>query len=88
MNMNKNNRNKRDKMDDKAFIRAITRLRRGDQYLQGKERDNVIVILAQNDAAFSIAVVTLKCSVQGRPFSIFHFYDALPAKKTKHVTLF
>ena len=33
--MNKNNRNKRDKMDDKAFIRAITRFRNGDQYLKG-----------------------------------------------------
>ena len=76
-------------MEDKAFIRAITRLRRGDQYLQGKERENVIVILAQNDAAFLIAVVTLKCSVQGRPFSIFYFYDALPPKKTQtiHIVL-
>ena len=35
MNMNKNNRNKRDMMDDKAFIRAITRFRNGDQYLKG-----------------------------------------------------
>ena len=32
--MNKNNRNKRDMMDDKAFIRAITRFRNGDQYLK------------------------------------------------------
>ena len=33
MNMNKNSRNRRDMMEDKAFIRAITRLRSGDQYL-------------------------------------------------------
>ena len=36
MNMNKNKRNKRDMIDDKAFIRAITRFRRGDQYLEEK----------------------------------------------------
>ena len=36
MNMNKNKRNKRDMIDDKAFIRAITRFRRGDQYLEKK----------------------------------------------------
>ena len=68
MKMNKKSRNRRDIMEDKAFIRAITRLRRGDQYLQGKERENVIVILAQNDAAFLIAVVTLKCSTGGDLF--------------------
>ena len=38
MNMNKNNRNKRDMMDDKAFIRAITRFRNGDQYLKKLSR--------------------------------------------------
>ena len=32
--MNKNKRNKRDMIDDKAFIKAITRFRNGDQYLK------------------------------------------------------
>lgn len=34
MKMKRKSRNRRDMMDDKAFIRAITRLRRGDQYLE------------------------------------------------------
>ena len=42
MNMNKNNRNKRDMMDDKAFIRAITRFRNGDQYLKSKRNTHII----------------------------------------------
>ena len=37
INMNKNKRNKRDMIDDKAFIKAITRFRSGDQYLEGKK---------------------------------------------------
>ena len=36
MKMNRKSRKSRDMMDDKAFIRAITRLRRGDQYLGEK----------------------------------------------------
>ena len=45
--MNKNNRNKRDKMDDKAFIRAITRFRNGDQYLKGV-KVNIIYVFHRN----------------------------------------
>ena len=41
MNMNKNNRNKRDMMDDKAFIRAITRFRNGDQYLKNRNTNTI-----------------------------------------------
>ena len=36
--MNKNKRNKRDMIDDKAFIKAITRFRNGDQYLKVKNK--------------------------------------------------
>ena len=46
MNMNKNNRNKRDKMDDKAFIRAITRFRNGDQYLRSKRNTHTINLVS------------------------------------------
>ena len=35
--MNKNKRNKRDMIDDKAFIKAITRLRNGDHHLKQKK---------------------------------------------------
>ena len=38
MKMNKKRRKRRDMMDDSAFIRAITRLRSGDQYLKRKDR--------------------------------------------------
>ena len=34
MKMKRKRRKSRDMMEDKAFIRAITRLRRGDQYLK------------------------------------------------------
>ena len=34
MKMNKNSRKRRDRMEDIAFISAITRFRREDQYLQ------------------------------------------------------
>ena len=34
--MNKKSRNNNDIMDDKAFMRAITRFRSGDQYLERK----------------------------------------------------
>ena len=44
--MNKNKRNKRDMIDDKAFIKAITRFRSGDQYLEGKNK--VMMIEAFN----------------------------------------
>ena len=37
MKMKRKRRKSKDMMDDKAFIRAITRLRKGDQYLKGKE---------------------------------------------------
>ena len=37
MKMNKKSRKSSDKIDDKAFIKAITRLRKGDQYLREKE---------------------------------------------------
>ena len=33
MKMNRKRRNSKDMIEDKAFIKAITRLRRGDQYL-------------------------------------------------------
>ena len=46
MNMNKNNRNKRDMMDDKAFIRAITRFRNGDQYLKSKRNTHIINLVS------------------------------------------
>ena len=36
MKINKNRSSKRDIMDDKAFISAITRFLKGDQYLQKK----------------------------------------------------
>ena len=45
MNMNKNNRNKRDMMDDKAFIRAITRFRNGDQYLKSRRNTTFIILI-------------------------------------------
>ena len=35
--MNKNKRNKRDIIDDKAFIKAITRFLKEDQYLKEKK---------------------------------------------------
>ena len=38
MKMNKKRRKRRDMMDDSAFIRAITRLRSGDQYLKRKTK--------------------------------------------------
>jgi Ni/Co efflux regulator RcnB len=38
MKMNRKRRKRSDMMEDKAFIRAITRLRRGDQYLK-RERE-------------------------------------------------
>ena len=34
MKMKRKRRKSKDMMDDKAFIRAITRLRKGDQYLK------------------------------------------------------
>ena len=34
MKMKRKRRRRRDMMDDKAFIRAITRFRSGDQYLR------------------------------------------------------
>ncbi len=34
MKMKRKSKKRRDMMEDKAFIRAITRLRRGDQYLK------------------------------------------------------
>ena len=34
MKMKRKRRRRRDMMDDKAFIRAITRFRNGDQYLK------------------------------------------------------
>ena len=37
MNMNKKRRRRRDMMEESAFIRAITRLRNGDQYLGRKK---------------------------------------------------
>ena len=46
MNMNKNNRNKRDMMDDKAFIRAITRFRNGDQYLKSRRNTTFIMLVS------------------------------------------
>ena len=46
MNMNKNNRNKRDMMDDKAFIRAITRFRNGDQYLKSRRNTTFIILVS------------------------------------------
>ena len=46
MNMNKNNRNKRDMMDDKAFIRAITRFRNGDQYLKQRRNTNIMILVS------------------------------------------
>ena len=46
MNMNKNNRNKRDMMDDKAFIRAITRFRNGDQYLKSRRNTTFIILIS------------------------------------------
>jgi hypothetical protein len=36
MKMKRKRSRSRDKMDDKAFMRAITRFRKGDQYLQEK----------------------------------------------------
>ncbi len=36
MKMNRKRSNRRDRMEDKAFMRAITRLRKGDQYLEKK----------------------------------------------------
>ena len=36
MKMNRKRRNRRDMMEDKAFIKAITRLRSEDQYLKRK----------------------------------------------------
>ena len=40
MNMKRKRRKSKDMMDDKAFMRAITRLRSGDQYLLlERERD-------------------------------------------------
>ena len=36
MKMNKNSRKRRDRMEDIAFISAITRFRREDQYLKAK----------------------------------------------------
>ena len=54
MNMNKNNRNKRDKMDDKAFIRAITRFRNGDQYLKGV-KVNILNVFQRKYFIFSMA---------------------------------
>ena len=34
MKMKRNRRRRRDKMEDKAFMRAITRFLNGDQYLE------------------------------------------------------
>ena len=36
MNMKRKSRSNRDMMEDKAFIKAITRFRKGDQYLKIK----------------------------------------------------
>ena len=36
MKMKRKRRKSRDMMDDKAFMRAITRLRKGDQYLEAE----------------------------------------------------
>ena len=45
MKMNRKSRKSRDMMDDKAFIRAITRLRRGDQYLEKGSLDQGFLAL-------------------------------------------
>ena len=42
MKMKRNSSNNNDIMDDKAFIRAITRLRSGDQYLKKKAKDSLV----------------------------------------------
>ena len=39
--MNKNNRNSKDKMEDMAFIKAITRFLKEDQYLKKEENTNI-----------------------------------------------
>ena len=41
MKMNKNSRNRRDKIEDMAFIKAITRFLSEDQYLKKKEKTNI-----------------------------------------------
>jgi len=35
--MKRKSKNRRDIIEERAFIKAITRLRRGDQYLKGKK---------------------------------------------------
>ena len=37
MKMNRKRSSRRDRIDDKAFMRAITRFRKGDQYLELKD---------------------------------------------------
>ncbi len=39
MNMNRKRSRRRDMMEDKAFMRAITRFRSGDQYLKLKGKE-------------------------------------------------
>ncbi len=50
MKMNKKSRKSSDIIDDKAFIRAITRLRRGDQYLKNNKNNNNKKILINPDS--------------------------------------
>ena len=46
MKMNKKRRNRSDMMDERAFIKAITRFRSGDQYLE-KHQSNYIIATGQ-----------------------------------------
>ena len=46
MNMNKKRRSRRDIMEERAFIRAITRLRSGDQYLKRLSQIRIVISIS------------------------------------------
>ena len=48
MKMKRKRRRRRDMMDDKAFIRAITRFRSGDQYLKHLNDDPSVLTSEEN----------------------------------------
>ena len=58
MKMKRKRRSRRDMMEDKAFIRAITRFRSGDQYLGQVKRTIIIINSNSNSTARATATST------------------------------
>ena len=81
MKMNKNSRNRRDKIEDMAFIKAITRFLSEDQYL--KERKNK----HKNTLKYYYNFYSRWWGFLGQNFCTFYLLILFIEKKTYFVTL-